>query len=138
MMPLGSLIEKSERTPEEEDEMVHAAHASRYHWGRIGRPVHRARGEWQIARVYTVLNRPSSARFHAQRCLELCQAHGIGDFDVAFAHEGVARAAAAEGDRPAFEAHFRQARACGEQVGEPEDREQFFKDLESGPWFGAR
>jgi hypothetical protein len=118
--------------------MVHAAHASRYHWGEVGQPVNRSRGEWQISRVYVLLNRPPSALYHARRCLEICRAHGIGDFDLAFAYEAMARAAAAMGDRPAFEEHFGQAQVCGDQIAESEDRDQFFKDLESGPWFGAR
>jgi len=28
------LLDKSERTPEENDELVHAGHASRYHWAK--------------------------------------------------------------------------------------------------------
>jgi len=41
--------------------MIHAAHASRFHWGEIGKPINLGRGEWQISRVYSVLNRPESA-----------------------------------------------------------------------------
>jgi hypothetical protein len=33
--------------------------------------------------------------------LELCQEHGIGDWDLAFAHEALARASAVDGDRAA-------------------------------------
>jgi hypothetical protein len=79
-----------------------------------------------------------SALYHAGRCLEICRANGIGDFDVAFAHEAMARTSAAMGDRPAFEEHFQQARGCGEQIRDVEDREPFFSDLESEPWFGMR
>ena len=41
--------------------MLHAAHASRFHWGEVGEPVNFARGEWQISRVYAVLGRPEPA-----------------------------------------------------------------------------
>jgi hypothetical protein len=34
-----SLLDKKDRTREEDDKMVHAAHASRYHWGEIGTPL---------------------------------------------------------------------------------------------------
>ena len=30
------LMDLPERGPEEVDEMIHSAHASRYHWGEIG------------------------------------------------------------------------------------------------------
>lgn len=53
-----SLLDKKDRTKEEDDKMVHAAHASRFHWGEIGTAVGFERGEWQISRVYSVLNKP--------------------------------------------------------------------------------
>src|SRR5579872_350316 len=87
-----TLMEKPQRTQEEDDTMIHATHASRYHWGLVGAPANLARGEWQVARVYTLLGRTEPALYHARRCLEICEQHGIGDFDIAFAHEALARA----------------------------------------------
>jgi DNA-binding transcriptional MerR regulator len=46
-----TLIEKEERTPAEIDEMIHSAHASRYHWSKVGTGANLARGEWQVSRV---------------------------------------------------------------------------------------
>jgi len=44
-------------TREDDERMLHAAHASRYHWGEAPecKPENLARGEWQVSRVYTVL-----------------------------------------------------------------------------------
>jgi len=92
------LLDKQERTAAEADEMLHAAHASRYHWGEIGTPLNFERGEWQISRVYAVLERPESALFHARKCLQICTENEIGDFDIAFAYEAMARAHATAGD----------------------------------------
>jgi len=92
------LLDRADRTPEEADEMVHAAHASRYHWGKVGTPLEFERGEWQISRVYSVLERPEAALHHAKRCLEICEANGIGDFDIAFAYEALARGYAVAGN----------------------------------------
>jgi hypothetical protein len=39
------LLDKPDRSAGEDDQMVHAAHASRYHWGATGGPVQWARGE---------------------------------------------------------------------------------------------
>ncbi len=66
--------------------MIHAAHASRYHWGIAGEVIHRQRGEWQISRVYAVANRSHSCHYHAQRCLEITLENAIGGFDLAFAY----------------------------------------------------
>ena len=87
-----TLLETTDRTPMQDDEMLHAAHASRHHWGVVGEPVNFARGEWQCSRVYAVLGRAEPALWHGRRCLAICEEHGIGDFDVAFAWEAIARA----------------------------------------------
>ncbi|MGA2309766.1 MAG: hypothetical protein ABSG57_09500 [Candidatus Bathyarchaeia archaeon] len=47
-----TLIDKKDRTKEEDDKMVHAAHASRFHWGEIGTSLEFERGEWQISSVH--------------------------------------------------------------------------------------
>ena len=75
-----TLLEKTDRTPAQDDEMLHAAHASRYHWGEIGDPVNLARGEWQCSRVYAILGRAEPALWHARRCLEIDEANGLGDW----------------------------------------------------------
>jgi hypothetical protein len=133
-----NLLEKKDRTKEEDDKMVHAAHASRFHWGEIGEPVHFERGEWQISRVYSVLNRPQAALYHAQRCLYICTENKIEDFDIAFAHEAMARANAAVGNKAEFEKHYKLAREAGEKIGGKEDKDYFLNDLEAGNWYGMR
>ena len=109
--------------------MLHAAHASRFHWGEIGEPVNLARGEWQCSRVYAVLRRAEPARFHAERCLELCEANGIGDLDLAYAYEALARAERLAGDEEAVRRHLDDARAAATRIAEAEDREHFLRDL---------
>ena len=54
-----TLMETDERTEEQDDELINTAHASAYHWTQVGTPANRARSEWQLSRVYTVLDRPS-------------------------------------------------------------------------------
>ena len=122
-----TLLRLDERTREQEDEMIHAAHASRHFWGRVGAPENHARGEWQCSRVYAVLGRGEPAIHHARRCLELCEQHGIGDWDLAFAYEALARAHAVAGDASA--ARYKElARTAGEAIADREDREVFDAD----------
>ena len=40
------LLEKKDRSGEENLQMLHLAHASRYHWGLVGTPTNRAVGDW--------------------------------------------------------------------------------------------
>jgi hypothetical protein len=128
-----SLLDKPQRTLEESDQMIHTAHASRFHWGKVGSPVNFARGEWQISRVYAVLGRAEPAFYHAQRTLDLCQQHAIGDFDLAFAYEALARSAHVTGDRIAREKYRVLALAAGEQIAEEDDKKLFLSDLQTIP-----
>ena len=79
------LIEKTDRTPEDDANMIHMAHASRYHWAEVGMPINLARGDWQISRVYAALSQGDNALVYAKNCLRLCIDHDLGDFDLAFA-----------------------------------------------------
>jgi hypothetical protein len=126
-------LEQPDRDQAADDLMLHAAHASRFHWGEIGQPVNLARGEWQVSRVYAVLKRPEPALFHARRCLDICQTHGIGDFDLAFAYEALARASAVAGRMDDCARYAALGRTAGEQIAEEDDREIFFGDLATLP-----
>jgi hypothetical protein len=125
------LLDKGERSKEEDDRMLHAAHASRFHWGEIGTPLEFERGEWQISRVYAVLNRPQAAIYHAQRCLDICTANQIGDFDIAFAYEALARAYAIAGESEKSREYIRLAEQAGEQIEDEGNRGYFLSELET-------
>lgn len=128
-----TLLRAEHRTPAQDDEMLHAAHASRFHWGEVGEPVNLARGEWQCSRVYAVLGRAEPATWHARRCLEICQEHGIADFDIAFAYEALARAASVAGDREAVARWKEHATEALAGIAEDDDREIVEADLASIP-----
>ena len=129
------LLDQRERSVEENDRMLHAAHASRYHWGEVGSAVNRARGEWQVSRVYSVLKRTEPALFHARRCLELCERHSdeLDDFDLPYAFEALARAHALAGDGDEARRYARLAREAGERMTEQDERELLLADLETLP-----
>jgi hypothetical protein len=128
-----SFLDKKERTKQEDDKMVHAAHASRFHWGEIGTPLEFERGEWQISHVYSVLNRPQPALYHARRCLEICQENKIGDFDIAFAYEAMARAYAVAREKSEREKYIKLAKAAGEDIKGKENKDYFLGDLKTIP-----
>jgi hypothetical protein len=124
-----TLMQTPDRTREQDTEMIHAAHASRHHWGEVGTPVNLVRGEWQVSRVYSVLGRGEPALVHAQLCLDTCVEHGIGDFDIAYAHEAIARAYRVLGDPVESAAHAEQARRATAGIADAEDREHAMEDI---------
>jgi DNA-binding transcriptional MerR regulator len=128
-----TLLERTDRTERETDLMIHAAHASRFMWEDIGEPVNHARGEWQIARVYSVADRPEPALHHAHRCLQIVEEHGVGDFDLACAYEALARAHAVAGEREASRRYEREARDAAQRIADADDRELVLGDLDALP-----
>lgn len=129
------LLDKRDRSEQEDVEMVHTAHASRYHWGRVGTPVNHERGDWQISRVYAVLGRPELALEYARRCLDTCESNGIGDFDMAFAYEAMARAHAVAGRSDEASRYMALARNAVNAVKEEADREVVMGELRTVPGF---
>ncbi|MEE9268564.1 MAG: hypothetical protein V3U70_04080 [Thermoplasmata archaeon] len=130
------LMEQKDRTKEEDERMVHAAHASRFHWGEVGGPLNLAVGEWQIARVYSILRRPSSALRHARRCLEIVEEKGITGFYRASAYEGLAKAHSVAGEREKSEEYLELAKAEGRRLTDEEERRVLFDQLAEIPESG--
>jgi hypothetical protein len=129
-----TLLQLEARTPAQDDEVVHAAHASRYHWGIAGTAKNLVRGEWQVSRVYAELGRPEPALHHARRCFELARAaEDLEDWDLPFAHEALARAHLVAGDREASAREAARARELAAVVEDPEDRALLDADLASLP-----
>ena len=126
-----TLLGRERLTPDEHDELLHEAHASAYHWLKAPEctPENRARSEWLCSRVYALLGRAEPALHHARRCLAVCEQHAIGGFDVAYAYEALARASRVAGDDEHAVAYVEQARAAGELIADPEDKELFESDI---------
>lgn len=133
------LLQQETRTGDEDRLMVHAVHASLYHWLRAGTGVNEQRGEWLISRVYAVLGLGEAALRHAERCRALTEEHRaeLKDFDLAYAEEALARAQAVLGSIAEAARHKDAARRLGEMIVDPEDRAIFTGDLEAGDWRGA-
>ena len=134
------LLDKIDRTEEEDERMIYSAVASCRHWLEAGTAVHHQRGEWLISRVYSVLGLGNEAVRHATRCLELTKSHAeaMADFDWAHAYEALARA-------HAIAAHLDEARRfvglatnAGESIADDESRGIFMADFNGGEWGGLR
>ena len=111
--------------------MIDCAHASAYHWALAPecKPENRARSAWQISRVYTVAGRAAEALFHAERCFQLCERYSLGDWDLAYAYEALARASLAAGDREAAGQYVELAQAV--EIRDADDRAQLAGDLKT-------
>lgn len=135
---IWTLLGKKNRTEADNRLMEHLAHTSLYHWLQIGKSINEQRGEWMLARVYTVLENKAQALQHAERCLKLTKEQDLKDFDLAYSYEAMARAHALNGNQKEYKNFFSLAEKAAMQIAEKEDREIFVSDLNSEPWFGIK
>ena len=118
------------------DEMLHCAHASAYHWMQSGgTTANRARSEWLCSRVYALLGRSEAALHHARRCIDLVESapDEMEDWDLAAAHEALARAHLAAGEVDEARRYLELARVETARIAEEDDRKHIEADLESLP-----
>lgn len=131
------LLLKKKRGKEEDEMMIHAAHASYFHWSRAGTAINLQRGAWLLSHVYAVLNIPERALFYAEKCMALTEENGFKDFDLAYAYEALARAYAASNDEKLCKKYMALAQDAAKLIKDSEDRKLFESDLKSSPWFGC-
>lgn len=126
-------------TPQaEREDLLYSAYASAYHWRQVGSPANSARGEHLIARMAVKLGEGEIALRHARRCLDLVESHPeeMEDWDAPFAHEALARALAATGDRAEGQRHRDRAGQLTAELAGDGDRELLESELQREPWFG--
>ena len=92
------LLEQEERTPDDDAEMLAAAFGSAYHWKQVGTAENVALADHQIAKVASHVGQPELALHYARRALEAIEIGRFGDWQLAAAYEGMARAYATAGD----------------------------------------
>jgi len=122
-------FEMKNRTPEEDVEMIHTAHTSRFHWGIVGDARNLERGEWLVSRAYAEAGVEERAVYHGQLCLDICIKNGIGDFDLAFAYEGLTRAYKLGSNKAAYEHHKKLALETCEAIEKDEDKKYFLSQI---------
>ncbi len=102
------LIDKKQRTADDDRRMLLLAQASRLHWSIVGTPANQSVGDWQISRIYAALNQPSLSLLFAESSLETCEKNDLREF-LPSAFEGMARAYAIGGNSKAARDHIRKA-----------------------------
>lgn len=121
----------------ERDRALYGAFAAARHWQECGTPANAARAEHLISRAALAVGSYPLAVEHARRCLDVVLEHpgDMADWDLAFAHEAMARGCAAVGDVAAGRRHLDLAREATAAVADADDRELLLEQLRTGPWF---
>ena len=119
------LAEAASRTPAEDEEMLHSAHAAALHWGRIGTPLHAARAEMLLGHVHALLGNGQLAVRYARAAYDYVMAHDSAPWEIAFAHAVLANAAHAAGDARTHATEYATAAEQGSALGNDEERAIF-------------
>jgi hypothetical protein len=125
------LIERTDRTPEDDRAMVSLNQASLFHWSQ--RPDNddkrRSVGYWQASRIQALLGSAAEARRYAEVCLSY--SHKLEPFYLGYAFEALARAAKLAGDAAECKQFLAAAAAQAGSVSRKEDKALLDSDLNS-------
>lgn len=127
----------AQRTADEDVELLAAAFASRWHWGRIGGGEQLAIGEHQVAKVASVLGYADLALHYARRAWDFGVEQGWTGWRRAIAAEGMARANHCAGDTAERDEWLRTAAQALATIDDAEDREVVESQLREIPGWPA-
>ncbi|HSR48178.1 MAG TPA: hypothetical protein VLL77_09370 [Anaerolineales bacterium] len=127
------LSDEPSRDFSQDQEMLNAAHASAFHWAKVGTELHQARAKMLLAHVHAALGMGPSALTYAQQSFKEISAHQPPDWEIAFLHAVLSHAAFAAGKDDLHQSHYRKARDYGEAIADPQDKEIFLKTFRRLP-----
>jgi tetratricopeptide (TPR) repeat protein len=124
-------LDLQERTKEEEEQMVHLAHTSFWHWTQVEEhtPQNLSIGYWQIARVYAVVGNGEQSQYYADRCIEVSLEASIPPFYIGYGYEALARAYMVLGQNEIALDTFQKALRYAEEVVVEDSKKMLLKDL---------
>lgn len=125
------LIDKTDRTPAEDEDMIRLSLASHYHWTQREdySDSSASIAHWQTSHIYAVLGQADNARRYGQLCLNVSQAEEIPPFFLGYAYEALARAESTAGNRKQAQEYIDQAKSIAEKIQEADDKKQLLNDL---------
>jgi tetratricopeptide (TPR) repeat protein len=123
------LVEADSRSPEDTERMIHAAHASCWHWLQAGTLLNHLRAQCLISTAYAAAGYAEAALRYAEKCLSLSREAGNAQtpFDRATTHGCAARAYARAGQLDEARRQYEAGVAAIRECTDPEDRVVFDK-----------
>lgn len=123
------LIDKENRSDEENEEMVHYAMASLFHWSKREDCTdrHKSIGCWQVSRCYALAGGHEQAERYGKLCLEFSEKEE--PFYLGYAHETLARVHGLNGNTDLKDKHLQIAKELCHQIKDKEKKELLEADL---------
>ena len=127
------LIDKTDRTPEEDEELIRLSLASHYHWTQRDdySNTKASIGFWQTSRVYALLGQSDNARRYGQLCLSASQGEEVPPFYLGYAYEALARAEATGGNEGEMQSYLDKVKNTAEEIKEADEKKMLLEDLKT-------
>jgi len=127
------LMEKKDRTPQDDLAMLHTSLASLWHWTQRAdcTAENLSIGYWQVSRLYALLKQAQNAKWYGELTLQAAQGVDVPPFCLGYAHEALARAAMVAGDAATMNEQLTLARSVLERMTDEEARKMLQADLET-------
>ncbi|WHY88282.1 hypothetical protein QNH39_10785 [Neobacillus novalis] len=127
------LLDNTERSSEEAEEMINLAHTSFWHWTKVVDHTSQnlSIGYWQLSRVYAVAELGERALYYGDRCLEVSLANEIEPFYIGYAYEALCRANALLEKNDLAKEQYNFAMEYAQLVKVEKSKESLIKDLDS-------
>jgi hypothetical protein len=125
------LIDKKDRTTEEDEMMINLAQASIWHWTQREDCTDQnlSVGYWQTSRIYALLGQADNAQRYGQLSLE--KSEGGEPFYIGFAYEALARAEHVAGKKDQAQEYLKKAWEQAEKIDNAEYKKMLTDDLDS-------
>ena len=124
-------IDARERTPEEEEKMLHSTVAPAWHWSQRKdcTPQNLSIAYWQISRVHALCGRGSEAVRYGRLCLDVSREDGVDPFALAYAYEALARGEAVAGNKRSSDDWLAEASEAAEAIADEDTKKMVVDDL---------
>jgi hypothetical protein len=127
------LSESLNRSPQEDEEMLQAAHASTYFWRIVGNANNRAHASQLLAHVYALLKLPNPAAHYFSQAEPFFLQQECEPWERACAFAVKANVAAAAGQADVHKSCYVEAERLIAALPDPEDREILYATLRVVP-----
>jgi hypothetical protein len=127
-----TLIDATDRTAEQDLDLLATACASRQHWVDAGGTAQNlAIADWQVAHAASLAGLADTALAFANAAVDRAESGDLPVWMQASAHEGLARAHAAAGDRAGYDREAARTTELLATVDDAEDRDLVTSQLAS-------
>jgi len=125
------LIEKSDRTSEDDEQMIRLSLASHWHWTQRNDygPKNASIAYWQTSRVFAILGRGNEARRYGQLCLEVSQNKAIPPFFLGYAYEALARSEAVSANPEEMDEYLNLMNQIVEKITDSDEKKMLLDDM---------